>query len=347
MNWTKSRGQFTTTVNGRFHMLGSDRQEAEKQFRWLQHKHDLGEQADTNPLFAEVADAWLSFVEENHEPDRYRLCSARIQEFVEFVGENMRVKDIRPRHVNEWMAQKHGVTKAGTERQYKAMILAALNWAADKRVRMISMNPIKGLVDLPEGGSRGGEVVWPDPTLKMVLDVANPAFADVVRILSWTGARPSTICRVEKQHFQENLKLWDVEPLYLNRKNKKKYVRRIWLPEKAVDLVERLNYLRPTGPILRNSKGRPWTPDTLGVYLFQLRHKFLSTKTLDWPNGMCLYGLRHTFATRFIKEHPDKLEYLRELLGHKDLKMIRKHYGHLFDEHRAIHDVLATMKLTG
>lgn len=51
-----------------------------------------------------------------------------------------------------------------------------------------------------------------------------------------------------------------------------------------------------------------------------------------------MYGLRHTFATNFIKDHPDKLEYLRELLGHKDLKMIRKHYGHLFDEHKAMHE---------
>ena len=52
-----------------------------------------------------------------------------------------------------------------------------------------------------------------------------------------------------------------------------------------------------------------------------------------------------TFATNFIKEHPDKLEYLRELLGHKDMQMIRKHYGHLFDEHSAIHGVLDSLDL--
>jgi hypothetical protein len=43
-------------------------------------------------------------------------------------------------------------------------------------------------------------------------------------------------------------------------------------------------------------------------------------------------------------QHPDNFEYLRELLGHKDLKMIRKHYGHLFDESAALHEVLADMK---
>ncbi|MBX7105375.1 MAG: tyrosine-type recombinase/integrase [Gemmataceae bacterium] len=347
LNWTKSRGQYTTTVNGKFHLLGPDRQEAEKHFRWLEHKYDLGEQADTNPPFAEVADAWLNFVEENHDPERYRLCSARMQEFIEFVGERLRVKEIRARHVSEWMAQKLHVKKPGTERQYKAIILASLNWAASKRVRMISINPLKGMIDLPEGGSRGGEVVWPEATLKTVLRVANPAFADAVRILSWTGARPSTICQVEKKHFVAHLNLWDVEALYQNRRNKKKYVRRIWLPKQAVELVERLNLIQPSGPIFRNSKGTPWSPDTLGVYLYQLRHKFLDTRGLDWPDAMCMYGLRHTFATRFIKEHPDKLEYLRELLGHRNMDMIRKHYGHLFDEHHAIHEVLGTLQLPG
>ena len=65
---------------------------------------------------------------------------------------------------------------------------------------------------------------------------------------------------------------------------------------------------------------------------------------INLPDGLSVYGLRHTFATQFIVQHPDKLEYLRELLGHKDLKMIRKHYGHLFDESAALHGVLADMK---
>jgi hypothetical protein len=39
------------------------------------------------------------------------------------------------------------------------------------------------------------------------------------------------------------------------------------------------------------------------------------------------------------------VEYLRELMGHKDLEMIRKHYGHLYDEHSALHDALKELKL--
>jgi integrase len=343
LHWTKSRGQYTTTIDGVFYPLGTDKEEAERQFRFLLNKHDLGEPVDTNPTFAQVVDQWLDHVQKSHDPDRYRLCKARMEEFVRFVGEGRRVKDIRPRHVEGWIASKTGVTKPGTERNYKAMVLAALNWAASKKVRLIATNPLKGLIELPEADSRGGEVVWPRKVYETVLRLANPAFANVVRILAWTGARPSTVCKVEARHYIKHLRLWDVEDLYRGRKSKRKYVKRIWLPAQAVALVERLNGEHPTGPIFRNAQGTPWNPDALGIYLYQMQHKFKATRNLEWPEGFCLYGLRHTFATNFIKEHPDKLEYLRELLGHRDMQMIRRHYGHLFDEHSAIHGVLDSL----
>ena len=34
----------------------------------------------------------------------------------------------------------------------------------------------------------------------------------------------------------------------------------------------------------------------------------------------------------FLAEHPNEIEYLRVLLGHKDYQMILKHYGHLVDQ---------------
>lgn len=345
LNWTKSLGQYTVTIAGKFYRLGTDKDEAEKQYGFLLNKHDLGEPADLNPVFSVVADQWLEHVREHHDPDRYRHCKARLEEFLRFAGVGIRVKDLRPWHVEDWLKEKPNVRTTGTATLYKAIILAALNWAASKKVRLIAANPLKGMIELPEGDSRGGDVVWPEKVFKTVLKVANPAFANVVRILAWTGARPSTICKVEARHYMPHLRLWDVEELYRGRISKRKYVKRIWLSPQAVALVKRLNKEHPSGPIFRNSQGQPWNSDALGIYLYQLQHKFKETKDLDWPEGLCLYGLRHTFATKFIKEYPDKLEYLRELLGHKDMQMIRKHYAHLFDEHSAIHDVLDFLKV--
>lgn len=341
INWQESKGQYTTTIDGHFYRLGTDEAKAGERFRFLLRKHDLGEPGDGNPTFAEIADRWLVYVEENHNPDRYRLCHDRLEEFVEFVGKGLKVADLRPHHVESWLAKKSNVTTAGTKRNYRSIILAALNWAADKkRENLIPSNPLRGLLELPEGDSRGEDAVWSKAVFDLVLRVANPAFADMVRILAWTGARPSTICRIEKRHYREKWRLWDVEDLYKERKTKTKYVKRVRFLPQAVPIVERLNAKHPEGPIFRNSLGTPWTPDTLGVYLYQLRHKFNDTKGLDWPDGLCLYGLRHTFATSFLADHPNEIEYLRVLLGHKNYKMIFKHYGHLIDQHEKINDKL-------
>jgi len=359
LNWTPSRDQYTTTIDGEFHLLGSDKTKAEQQFRYLLNKADLGEVVDKNPCFAQIADQWLDFVHKHHAPERYRLCKGRLDEFVEFVGAGLRVRDLRASRVEAWIEAKKKLTEKvkvkgrrktqvaspGTERGYKGIILACLNWAAGPKVRLIASNPIKGLLVLPEGEARGGDVVWKQEVYDQVVRMANPAFADIVRILALTGARPSTVCAVEARHFRADMKLWDVEDMYKTRLHKKKYVKRIWLLPEALELVRKKNAENPTGPIFRNARGLPWNPDALGIYLYQMQTKFLATKDLKWPDNLCMYGLRHTFATKFIASNPDKLEYLRELLGHKDMKMVRKHYGHLFDEHAAIHKVLDEFKV--
>ncbi len=344
MNWTKSLGQYTCTIEGKLHRLGVEKTIAEKQFAFVMNKADLAEPIKGNPTFAEIADDWLEYVQQTFDTRRYDICQPRINEFITFVGGGLKVKELRARHVEDWIKSKTNVTKDGTRRLYKSIILAALNWAASPRNRRIAFNPLRGKLELPEGDSRGGEAVWSPDIFKLVIDNVNPMFGDVLRACAWTGARPSTIRQVEARHFIPHLRLWDVEDLYRNRACKKKYVRRIWLNPQMIKLVERLNREHPHGPIFRNTKGTPYGGDVLTMMMFKLRLR-LQRKGIELPAGICVYGLRHSFATTFIKQHPDKLEYLRELLGHSSLKMIRKTYGHLFDEHAAMHSVLDTLEV--
>jgi len=348
LNWTQSLGQYTTCIRGKRYKFGPDKKAAEQQFHFLmQQDGKINAAVDPNPPFAFVANEWLKFVKEAHSPERLRLCWDRIEEFVSFIGIGTRVMELRAAHVENWLASKTDVTKPGTERLYKAMILAPLNWATRPKQTggggLIPRNPLKGQLKLPESDSRGGEAVWSEETYRQVLKHANPAFGNVVRILRWTGCRPNLVCKVEAGHYNAITKTWDVADLYIG--NSKKGIKRVWLPPQTQELVVRLNKAHREGPIFLNGFGGPWNPDALQIYLYNMLNKYLATKDLTWPEGLCVYGLRHTFATDFIRQHPDKLEYLRELLGHKDLEMIRKHYGHLFDEHHAIHGVLVKLDL--
>src|SRR2546429_12819 len=78
----------------------------------------------------------------------------------------------------------------------------------------------------PQGESRGKDAVWTPEVFVQVLQVSNPAFADLVRILAWTGARPSTVIRIEARHYNKRQSRWDCEDLYRGRGNKK-YVKHV------------------------------------------------------------------------------------------------------------------------
>src|SRR5207253_2217773 len=104
--------------------------------------------------------------QEHHCPERYRHCKERLQEFKDRVGDALRVRDLRPRHVDGWLKGKE--LSGGSERLYKGILLACLNWAArpanKKGGALIAENPLKGLLHLPATGSRGKEAVWSQET---------------------------------------------------------------------------------------------------------------------------------------------------------------------------------------
>jgi integrase len=336
LNWTPCYNQYTVTIDGKLHRLGKDEESAQEQFKFLLRQSELGRTIDPNVAFGEVADPYLTFVKENFSAEHYRHCKERLQEFKNHIGDHMRARDIRAKHVEEWIKTKE-LTK-GSERLYKSMILACLNWAARPRQKkggeMIPENPIKGQLHMPVGESRGKDAVWAKETFEQVLRVSSTAFANLVRILAWTGARPSTVIRIEAKHYNKAQSRWDCEDLYRGRQSVNKYVKHVrLLNDEARGLVERLNAEHPEGPIFRNAFGKPWEPDAPQIYLTNLQVKFKETKDLSWPDGLVVYGLRHTFATNFLQQFPNEMEYLRVLLGHKDYKMIFEHYGHLIDQH--------------
>src|SRR5205807_3109783 len=132
---------------------------------------ERGVDADPNVPFADVADAYLDFVQENFTAERYRHCKERLQEFKDFVGDGCRAKDLRPKHVDGWLAGKDLTN--GSERLYKSIILACLNWAARPRTKrggeLIHENPLRGQLRLPQGESRGKDAVWTQETYEQVL----------------------------------------------------------------------------------------------------------------------------------------------------------------------------------
>ena len=339
LNWTPSLEQWTATIRAKFYRLGTDQEQAKAEFERLVSR-DRGERAvESNPLLTDCARLWLLWVKEKHTPERFRNVKSIWEELINFMGVGTRVKDLKPSHIADWLAPKN--LKPGSETIRKATILACLNYCAKPESRngggFILSNPLKSRLRLEQGGSRGGEAIWSEEVFKNFIKASHPSLAQVIKFLRWVGSRPNLVWKVESRHFNPLTNTLDVSDLY--KDSGRKAVKRIWLNEQAQELVKRLGEQYPTGKIFRTKYGKNWEYRNLLHQFQEVRAK------LNLPETITLYGLRHTFATNFIKEFPDKLEYLREMLGHKDLKMIRKHYGHLFDEHSAIHSVLKNLQM--
>ena len=260
-------------------------------------------------MLIDVAEAWLEHVEQTQDADRYRNVTSRLKEFNRFVGVGTRIDDLKPVHVENWIKSKPTVTKPGTVRLYKAVILAYLNWAATKKVKggggLIAHNPLRGRLVLPEGGSRGGEVMWTEAVYKQVLQHADPAFANVVASYGGRGAAPRSFAGLRRSTTTPPRKLGMLKTFTRTNQAVRKRTKRVWLPPQAQELVLSLNAEHPVGTIFLNAGGNPWNPDALQIYLYNMMTKFKETKTLKWPTGLCVYGLRHSFATDFIRQHPE------------------------------------------
>lgn len=76
----------------------------------------------------------------------------------------------------------------------------------------------------------------------------------------------------------------------------------------------------PTGALLRNRLGKPWTPKGIVWAMLKLRAK-AGVKAIA-------YGYRHTFATDGLASGLPET-HVAGLLGHDSTAMLNKHYFHL------------------
>jgi integrase len=98
-------------------------------------------------------------------------------------------------------------------------------------------------------------------------------------------------------------------------------VRVILLPPAVVELCKVLAERYPSGPLFRNTKGRPLSPDRLRNWLFKTRRRLGLGRVIA-------YGFRHGLAADALANGvPDA--QVAELLGHSGTAMLQRHHAHL------------------
>jgi integrase len=315
--WRAGERAWYCKIAGKAIRLGTDRQRAHEAF------YRLRGAALRQPItpasvvtIRYVLDAWLSWVQANRARSHYDWSRRWALSWLASVDGARPADGVLPIDLSAW-ADAHTTWSATTRRDAIASIQSAFRWA--KRAGVISSNPV---VDVPKPLARAREVcLTVDQTARLdeALGAGDP-FRDVVRLLELTGCRPQELRRIEARHCQGDR--WVIPP----SEAKGGRLRVVVLCAEAAEISARLERANPEGPILRNTRGAPWTANAIRLRFRALRRR-LGFSVLH------AYAYRHTYATRAIERGVD-VATLKDLMGHQSLKMITSVYAHVGAEHK-------------
>jgi integrase len=213
-----------------------------------------------------------------------------------------------------------------TRHDFLGTLSGAFRWA--ERARVIARTPLVGL-RRPTKASRGLDVLLTAGERERLSAAATPQFRPVLEVLWGTGMRPGEAAAITADNFDPEL---GVVRLREHKTAHKGKARVVYLPPSVVELLNGLKGRNPSGPLLRNRCGRPWTG-------WAVVKAMQATRDRAGLPGKVAYGLRHTFATDALAAGvPDA--QVAELLGHSGTAMLHKHYSHLTAKARVLRGAL-------
>lgn len=232
-------------------------------------------------------------------------------------------ESLRPHEIEKWLATRKEWGPSWRN-GIIASIKACFNWS--RRQGLIEGSP---LVELRKPGLRRREaVISAEHAHAAIAAAPSDEFRLFLRVLHSTGCRPSEAREFEAAHL--DLKTSAIRfPGKTTRKTGRLRVVRV--PDDLMGELRALAQDRPTGPLLRNRQGLPWSETAIEQQFARLRQKLESSKP-PVPVGRTLTAgaFRHRFATDALLAGVP-IATVAELLGHTSTAMVERHYGHLFD----------------
>jgi integrase len=222
--------------------------------------------------------------------------------------------------------EAHPEWKSQNTRYHRAsMVKACFSWAAGEE--RIHRDPFAKVVFAQ--GERAPETT--DDVLSTLCRHANKRAEPPLRFIRLTGCRVTEMCRAKwPTDLDLDRGLWTIR-VHKGRKHTKKDKVVTLVPE-AVALVREVLKLHPPeyrGPLFLNTRGRPWTKDSMGLYIRKLCRRLGITAPAR------IHGIRHRFATAaIVNGAPIKL--VGQQMGISSIKTLEKHYLHLGEDPEAI-----------
>jgi integrase len=299
------------TLSGTQINLGADKEEA------FQKYHELmagrGRATISYRSMAHLFDAYLSWLQQNRAEGTYDKSLHYLTLFAQHLGSGFTIASLEPTHVTQWIESKKGWSSS-TGNDAVSIVQRAFNWAVKRG--NLDRSPIAVIPEKP-ARTRRETVYSPPQWAELRALVTDQEFGDLLDFMWATGCRPIEARTVCASHVDLQNAMAVFPPSEAKgRKNE----RVIFLPDEALGICQRLCEQNLTGMLFLNTKGRPWTKDSINCRFQRLKKKL--------KRPMCAYAIRHSFATEGLKSGVDSLT-LAQIMGHSDTTMLAKHYAHL------------------
>jgi integrase len=234
--------------------------------------------------------------------------------------------EITPLDIEKFKAQAIKEVSQATVNRALALLSSMFNRATSWK-RFSGINPVKGIRFYKEQGRL--RYLEKEEIAKLI-DNCNGHLKSIVTVALFTGMRKSEILNLKWRDVDFN---HDIIYLYQTKNGEKREVPMNALVKSALIKVEK----NPDSQyIFANRRGGPYT---------NIRKSFFTALTKCDIINFRFHDLRHTFASQLAMAGVD-INTIRELMGHKSLKMTLR-YSHLSPDHkkRAV-DVLSRQMVT-
>src|SRR5579883_344628 len=255
--WREQTHCYYVQIGKKQHRLDPDEQTAWRLYHELMPKppEERPKPILDTRLVAVILDAFLDHVKANKAPKTYTWHRDHIQNFVSAHPPTLTVAELKPHHVTRVMDDHEGWSPS-TKNGFGRSVQQAFRWA--KRQGLIEINPID---DVEKPGGQARELAISVAEYAQIMSVVTDPCARLLLETAWeTGARPQEVRAIEARHVElEQRRI----AFPVKESKGKKRQRVIYLTDEGIALLGPLCERRPTGPLLRNSDGEPWTKDSI------------------------------------------------------------------------------------
>lgn len=307
----KSKGAWYLQIGKRQISLGRDKKAA-----W-QRYHEI--MADEQPFkestvtVAALFERYLGWVQKNRKPSTYDKVRHLLSRFAKFCGKKKKAMSLRGAELSDWTESETKWNSTTRSDGIKA-VSRCFNWAVGKD--LLQTNPVAHVPEKPKRKRR--EVVFSvEDWQSLRILVKDDAFGDLLDFMWETGCRPMEARTMQAKHVDVAAGLVIFPP---SEAKGQQHERVIFLTTTALEICRRRMDQFPEEELMRNTKGRAWTKDSINCRFQRLQKK------LGRP--ACAYAIRHSFATEGLIRGMDSLT-LSQLMGHADVSMLAKYYAHL------------------